>query len=205
MLSFERAPADSAWAARPCVKPVVLALVALATLADARAATISVESSRDGDTVHIHAQALLNADQATAWRVLTDYERYIDFIPDLRTSRVLARTGEKVTVAQSGDARWLFRWPLEVTFEVIENPPERLDSHAVAGSLRSFVSRYDLATSESGTRIEYSGEVVPGFALLGRVEQMVVERNVARQFKALIDEIERQSARSPAQPPAGEK
>ena len=27
---------------------------------------------------------LLNADGATAWRVLTDYNRYPEFIPDLR-------------------------------------------------------------------------------------------------------------------------
>jgi len=205
MFSLESAPADIARTARLCVRVVVLALMTLAALAEACAATVSVESSRDGDSVHIHAQALLNADRATAWRVLTDYERYIDFIPDLRSSHVVARTGEKVTVAQSGDARWILRWPLEVTFEVIENAPERLDSRVVAGSLRSFVSHYDLAVSDSGTRLDYSGEVVPGFALFGRVEQLAVERNVARQFKALADEIERQSARSPAQPPAGEK
>ena len=205
MVNIKSAPADRARGTRLCMPAVVLALIAVGALAEASAAAVSVESTRDGDAVHIHAQALLNADQATAWRVLTDYERYTEFIPDLRTSRVVARAGEKVTVAQSGDARWLLRWPLEVTFEVTENPPERLDSHAVAGSLRSFVSRYELVTSDSGTRLDYSGEVVPGFALFGRVEQLVVERNVARQFKALAEEIERQSKRSPAQPPGGEK
>ncbi len=84
---------------------------------------------------------MLDADVATAWRVLTDYDRYVEFIPDLRVSRVVARRGSTVTVEQSGDAVWLFTWPLEITFEIDESPPSRLQSRAVAGSLRVLVKQ----------------------------------------------------------------
>lgn len=169
------------------------------------AATTAVESRRNGDAVHIEAHASVRADMETAWRVLTDYERYVEFIPDLRVSRVVTRAGAKVTVAQSGDAIWLLRWPIEVTFEIIEDPPTRLNSRVVAGSLRALVSSYRLSPEESGTRLEYIGDVNAGFALFDRIEQAAVERNVARQFKALADEIERQAARSAARPVAGAK
>ena len=138
---------------------------------------------------------MLQADGVTAWRVLTDYDRYTEFIPDLRSSRILARRGGTVTVQQSGDAAlWLFRMPLNITFEIIEIAPGSLQSRAVAGSLRALESSYALSPAASGMRLDYVGRVAPGFELFGQIEKNVVERNVARQFQALADEIERQSA-----------
>lgn len=172
----------------------------------AAAATIAVESERDGDAVNIHARALLNADVATAWRVLTDYNRYVEFIPDLRLSRIVARRGAAVSVEQSGDASiWLFRLPLDITFEINESAPTRLQSRAVAGSLRALTSTYTLAPDSHGTRLDYTGHVEPGYAVFGHIEQTAVERNVARQFQALADEIERQGASAASRPIAGVK
>ena len=177
-----------------------MALV-VAAAQPAAAATITIVAERDGDTTDIHASAVLNADVATAWRVLTDYNRYTEFIPDLRVSRVVARRGTTVTVEQSGDAAlWLFKIPLDVIFEINEIPPNRLQSRAVAGSLRALASTYALTPDASGVRLDYVGRVAPGFELFGHFEQMAVEQNVARQFQALADEIERRSAaiRGPA-------
>lgn len=185
---------------------VLAGAIVLAALPPAApAAATAVESRRDGDVVHIEARALLDADMATAWRVLTDYERYVEFIPDLRVCRVVARNGSTVTVEQSGDASWLFKWPLDITFEIVESPPNRLQSRAVAGSLRSLVSHYELSADGSMTRLHYDGDIDVGWVLFGRLEQAAVQRNVARQFAALADEIERQASRRPARPAAGAK
>jgi ribosome-associated toxin RatA of RatAB toxin-antitoxin module len=168
-------------------------VVAVAQLA--AAATIAISTERDGDAIDIRAGAVLNADTATAWRVLTDYNRYTEFIPDMRMSRVVARRGTTVTVEQSGDAAlWLFKMPLEITFEINENPPNSMQSRAVAGSLRALTSSYALTPAVSGIRLDYAGRVALGFELFGRIEQMAVEQNLARQFQALADEIERRSA-----------
>jgi ribosome-associated toxin RatA of RatAB toxin-antitoxin module len=167
----------------------------------AAGATIVVGSDRHGDAVEIRATAMLRADPDTTWRVLTDYGHYTDFIPDLRSSRVVSRRGPVVTVEQSGDATlWPFYFPVEITFEIHETPQRGLESQAVAGSLRALTSSYALTPTHPGTRLEYVGHVVPGFALFGRIEQAAVERNVARQFRALADEIERRGAagQSPA-------
>jgi len=103
---------------------VAVALIATMGWAQAAAAvTISITAERHGEIIEIHASALLKAEAATAWRVLTDYGRYPEFIPDLRVSRVVARRGPTVTVDQAGDARlWLLRMPLEITFEITESP-----------------------------------------------------------------------------------
>jgi hypothetical protein len=149
---------------------------------------------------------VLNADAATAWRVLTDYNRYTEFIPDLRVSRVVARRGAMVTVEQSGDAvLWLFKMPLDITFEIKEIPPSSLQSRAVAGSLRALTSSYALTPAAPGIRLDYVGRIAPGFALFGPIEKKAVEQNVARQFQALAEEIERQSAAARSSAIAGVK
>jgi hypothetical protein len=51
-----------------------LALV-VAAARPAAAATITMVAERNGDTTDIRASAVLNANVATAWRVLTDYNR----------------------------------------------------------------------------------------------------------------------------------
>jgi hypothetical protein len=178
-----------------CLGSVIAMVLALASAQPATAATVTVNAERGVDTIDVRASAVLNADAATAWRVLTDYDRYVDFIPDLRLSHVVARRGAMVTVQQSGDATlWLLKVPVYITFEITELPPNRLQSRAVAGSLRSLTSCYALTPVPSGIRLDYLGRVVPGFRLFGYIEQAAVAQNIGRQFQALADEIERQGA-----------
>jgi hypothetical protein len=171
---------------------IVVALAWLGlVVGPAAAATIAVGVSRHADAIRIEASALLRTDIATAWRVLTDYERYVEFIPDLRMSHVVARHGRMVTVQQSGNAAlWVLRIPLDITFEIAEFPPSRLRSRAVAGSLRALESTYLLTQEASGVRLDYVGRVATGFELFGPIAQFAVERNIARQFQALADAIE---------------
>jgi ribosome-associated toxin RatA of RatAB toxin-antitoxin module len=172
-------------------------VVAAADVPNAIAATVTVTTDRRDDAIDIRASALLKADATTAWRVLTDYGRYTDFIPDLRVSRVISRKDEQVVVEQSGDAAlWVFKLPLDITFEVSEFPPSRLQSHATAGSLPILDSSYALTPAGSALRLEYAGRVNTGYRWFGNFEQTAVEKNIARQFKALADEIERQDAAS---------
>lgn len=183
---------------------VPIALVLLGLIAGrALAATITVGVSREADAIRIEASALLNADVATAWRVLTDYDRYVEFIPDLRVSRVVARRDGMVTVQQSGDATlWILRIPLDVTFEIAEFPPLRLQSRAIAGGLRALESTYQLTQDANGVRLDYAGRVATGFELFGPIERYAVERNIARQFQALADAIERRRIAGAGETPA---
>ncbi len=160
------------------------------------AADVNVVVHRTDDTVSIEASALVNADADTAWRVLTDYDRYSDFVPGLRSSRVVARRGDRLTVAQSGDAPlWLLRMPFDITYEVTETPPFRVDSIATASESRVLTSHYLLTPSGNGVRIEYAGNLTPRRAWLGRFEQLAVRQGVIREFQALADEIEHASGR----------
>lgn len=183
------------------VRATRLLFVLLALLAQsAAAATIAISVASGPDAIEIEGSAELNADAETAWRVLTDYERYVDFIPDLQGSRVVARNGATVTVNQTGDVMlWRLHMPLDVTFEITEMAPTSLVSRVVAGDLRALHSRYVLTPVGNGVRLEYTGKLDSGFALFGAIERLAVKQNVARRLQALAYEIERRSAASRGQ------
>jgi len=170
-------------------------VLALAATQPAAAATVTFNAERGADTIDVRASAVLKADADTAWRVLTDYDHYVNFIPELHLSHVVARRGATVTVEQSGVITlWQLRIPVHITFEINETPPHSLHSRAVSGSLRTLTSCYALTPVAPGIRLDYVGRLATGFEFLGHIERTAVEQNIDRQFQALADEIERQSA-----------
>lgn len=179
-------------------RPVAFLIGALLSLALALAAgpaaavAIIVSVERRGDAIAIEASATLGVDAATAWRVLTDYGRYPEFIPGLTASRVVSRSGPTAIVEQDGYAQvWLLRAPVSVTYEITEFPPGRVRSRAVAGSLRLLDSDYRLAPLPNGVRLDYSGLAAAGTGLFGPFEEWVIEHNATQRFQALVDAMER--------------
>jgi ribosome-associated toxin RatA of RatAB toxin-antitoxin module len=172
----------------------LFALLAAEALPATAAPTIVTRIQRGSDAVVIEASAVLRADAATAWRVLTDYDRYAEFIPELRSSHIVARVGASVTVEQSGDAgSWLWRIPLHVTYRITEFPPYRIQSNATSTLFRALESTYRLTPSGLGVRLDYAGHLAPRTALFAPVEEVAIRQSVVRQFRALADEIENRS------------
>jgi carbon monoxide dehydrogenase subunit G len=172
-----------------------LALVLASATARAAAPEIVVEAAREGDAYVITARGDLVADAAVAWRVLTDYDRYAAFVPDLQSSRTVSRSLDAAVVEQRGELRFLFiRFPLEVRYAVREQPPTVVESRATSGSFREMTGRYELRRNGAALRIVYAGRLVPDFAMPPLLGTIAVRMTVERQFTAMVAEIERQSA-----------
>jgi polyketide cyclase/dehydrase/lipid transport protein len=156
-------------------------------LASAASTTWNAEE-RNGDVV-VDASAFLAADIATAWRVLTDYERYGEFIEGVRRS-VVHRDGVRVTVVQTLNTPCLLRVPVEITWRIMESPPRALRSQGSADRT-SIDGRYSLTPVANGVRLQYTGRIAPArsIPLLGCEPG---ERVMAAEFGALASEIERQ-------------
>ena len=105
-----------------------LALICLFGALEASAAdNISVDARRRDDTLEVTCRALLGAPLEIIWRTLTDYDRLAEFIPGMRRSRVVSRSGGVAVVEQSGEARFLvFSVPIEVTLSSTERPPHSI-------------------------------------------------------------------------------
>ena len=158
------------------------------------AQSAQVQARRDGEAVLVDAVADVPGDPRIAWDVLTAYERYPEFVPDLQESRIVSRSANTASVEQRGTAGWLFyRIPVAVNLTVTEQPYERVQSVAIGGDFREFSGSYRILPGLRGVRVEYSGRMVPAFWLPPVIGLPALRAMVTRQFTALMNEIERRS------------
>jgi len=159
------------------------------------AGDVAVDAVRRGSAIEISAHADLDTDARTAWQVLTDYDHYATFIPDLAVSRVVARDAGTAIVEQKGEARFLFfRYPLEVQLEVAEVPFRSVRSQAIGGNLRELRGRYEIEPLAGGIRLNYVGRMVLAEEPPRPWDLAAARLAIARQFEALVREIDRRSA-----------
>ncbi len=144
----------------------------------------------------------MNASLDVAWRTLTDYEHLPQFVPGLRSVRVLrrARAGgiERLLVEQRGEFRWLFyTQPVAVRMDVVHHAPTSVDARGVpapgddADHLEYFEGRYELEPVGAGARVRYAARIVPRFALPPLIGTLAVRQTMATQFDAMMAEIDR--------------
>jgi len=181
------------------VAPFFFALFALASAPSlpntALAQDIAIRTGRDGEFVTVSASAVMRVDPRVAWAVLSDYDHLSRFIPDMQSSRVVSREGNKVRVEQKGDVGFFFfKEPVNVTLEVDEEPPRRILARSVAGNVKGLETRYELHTSGAGVRLDYTGRFVPAFSIPPLIGMPIVSRLIERRFRAMIDEIQRRDA-----------
>ena len=177
-------------------------LLLAARVAAPAPAEVRVDAERLGEGVSVEASAFVHAPIAVVWQVLTDYERLPAFIPGIARSVVLERHGNRLSLEQSGEARFLiFSFPIDVRYEVLETPRSSVTSRAIAGNLRRMTGRYDIRTEpdgaaheNAGVRLRYSGIIEPAFALPPLVGVAALRSMVEEQFAAMVAEIERRAA-----------
>ncbi len=183
------------------VATLLVAALVFAPLSPALAQSgYSVRTERRGEGLEVRAEARLEASAELVWQVISDYERLPAFVPGIRRSVVVLRSGNRLLLEQSGEARFLFfTVPIEVRLEVIEQPPDRIVSRAVGGNLRRMSGRYEIRSgAPGGVQLHYVGAIEPDFDLPPIIGQVALRASVEEQFEAMVREIQR---RAGAQPP----
>lgn len=169
---------------------------ALCVSLTATAQQLSIESAAQGGVVTVRASAEMQVDPRTVWDVISDYDHLAEFIPDMKSSRVVQRDGDTVIVEQTGDSGFLFfRQPIAVRLLVVEYPTRRILAHALGGNLREMEGRYELENLATGAvRLLYEGRVVPDFPVPPIFGTMLMRSELSRQFTAMVKEIMRRDA-----------
>jgi carbon monoxide dehydrogenase subunit G len=158
------------------------------------ALAIEVHTARTGDLIEVHASALVTAPLAVVWSTLTDYDRLSNFIPGLLTSKVISRNGSTVTVAQTGEAHFLFfSVPIEVTVESTERPPY-LEVRRIAGTLRQLYGRYEVIELPGQVQLRWTGAIEPESKLPPLIGEALMRKSIREQFTGMVREIERKAA-----------
>ena len=176
--------------------PFLLAL--LVASGPVHAADTSIHITRSGDVFHVEARAEFEGNIARTWKVLTDYGRSSEYIPDVTESRIVSRAGNRVEVEQKGEARVMFlSYPIDVRLSITEQPYERVISRAISGSFREMRNVYSLEEGEGRVLLRYAGRLVPDFNVPPVVGTLVLKHHIEAMFRALVGEIERHN-RGPA-------
>lgn len=167
--------------------------------AAASESTVTVESR--GNTYAVRAEAVVDADAAGAWQVLTDYNRLAEFVPDMRVSRIISAPGEPLLLEQSGEAGFLiFRFSIDVVLEVEETPQTRLGFRARRGNMRHMQGEWRIESSAQGIRLLYTADMEPAFWVPPVIGPAILRRDIASHFDAVAGEIRRRRSAATAPP-----
>jgi len=167
----------------------ILACAALGTPVAAPAAHTTVSVSKSGETYAVNAQSTLAADRDTIWRVLTDYEGYPAFVPNLSLSRLVNL--EPRQVEQRGEFGVLFfRKEVHATLEIEEWPRSRILFRSVEGNLRALETELTIEGDGAQMTISYQSKIVPDFWLPPLIGGAIVRAAIREMLQAVAEEIE---------------
>lgn len=188
-------------AARRARMTAIGALLAPAavTLSPASAAAIEVKASTGLTGVSIEASQTLNADAATVWATLTDYNRLATFIPDMVSSRVVSPPGSPKKVEQIADSGlFAFIMPDHIILLMEETPNRLIRFRSVSGKVLAMHGEWRIVGDKAPVRLQYRSRIVPIAPLPPLLSDYFVEAEVKKRFEAVGREAERRMRLTPA-------
>ena len=175
---------------------VLVAGAAGASSVPALALTVErVANAEGGKMYQIDSSGTVAASPATVWRILTDYNRMAEFVPDLKSARVITRDGDKVTIEQHGAARLLF-FSRDIHLVVLahEQAPNKIEVSLVDGDMKVYRCSWELTpiAATGGTRVLYNATIEPKFYVPGVVGVSLVRKDIAKMMAAVLLRLDRE-------------
>lgn len=157
---------------------------------------LSVEARRRDEALEVVCRATLDAPLELIWQTLTDYNRLAEFIPGMRSSRVVGQRGAALIVEQSGEASFLFlSFPIEVTLETTERAPHAIEVNMLKGSLKRLQGGYRIEPQAGGRIVlRWSGVIEPVAPMPPLLGELLLRASIEDQFRGMVREIERRDA-----------
>ena len=179
---------------RALILAIVLCLALPAGWARA-AGDITVEATRREDALEVVCRAKVAAPPELIWQTLTDYGRLAEFIPGMRTSKVVSQNGAVTVVEQSGEARFLFvSFPIEITIASTERPPHEIDASLLKGNLKRLEGAYRIVPQAGGGALVTWTGVIEAESMPPLIGELLMRSNIEDQFHGMVREIERRDA-----------
>jgi ribosome-associated toxin RatA of RatAB toxin-antitoxin module len=169
---------------------VVASLTAGGVDAAEASAPVTVEVEHNGDNYVATVVMIAPADRSIAWDVLSDFDHMTEFLPNLTSSRVLQRDGDRLLVQQSGRMEFgAVRMPWQSDREVQLTPQTVIHSRQLRGNMQRVESVARFSDVPGGTRVDYRVEMVPKLWMPESVAAPMMRDSMERQFSAMRDEI----------------
>ncbi len=159
---------------------------------------VKVEITR-GEETQISVDALMFAPVSPqeAWAVLTDYEHFADFVPNMLVSRIVSKPGEPLRVEQKGKARFaLLSFSYESLREFELLAPDTIKSRVLKGNMKRMETVTRITPENGGARIHYHNDAVPSFWVAPLIGSAFIRHETAEQFSAIIREMLRRKEKA---------
>lgn len=144
--------------------------------------------------IQINADIDTGVDRKTAWNVLTDYNRWAEFIPDLLICRVISQPGEPIRLEQRGRIPQLPTFPLVMITEVEETPMKGLRFQRIAGNIKTLAGEWQIK-GKKRVQLNYQAIIEPGFPLPPNLTIDIFRNDAKVRLEALAAEMARRAVR----------
>lgn len=141
------------------------------------------------------AQVKTTGNLDAAWSVLTDYNNFADFLPNITTSKIISENGDRLIFEQVNVVDlWLFQQEFVVQIEAIKTKPTKVDFKIVDGEFKKLFGRWQIAEQSPGKiLVTHTVEVEPGSDVEKPFFYGVYESSLEEILKAMAIEISKRS------------
>src|ERR1700676_3431572 len=182
--------------------PLALAQAPLRT--DAQdASDIVVHVKKNGATIIVDVEMMVQAPALATWDVLTDYDHMAQFVANVQSSKITDRKGNTLVVAQkSGTSFGLLKFSFDNVREVELVPHSEIRSNLISGDMKASAFTTRIASDGGGAGVFNHGEFVPTMWVPPVIGTAFLEAETRRQFHELRNEMMRRTMTSKAAMPA---
>jgi hypothetical protein len=168
------------------------------------ASDIVVHVQKNGETIIVDVEMMVQASTLAVWDVLTDYDHMAQFVANVHSSRVAERRGNNLVVAQQSSTSFgLLKFSFDNVREVELVPRSEIRSKLISGDMKASAFTTRIVTDSSGvTRVINHGEFVPTMWVPPLVGTAFIESETRRQFVELRKEMMRRAGAAKAAAPA---
>ncbi|HNQ05311.1 MAG TPA: SRPBCC family protein [Thiobacillaceae bacterium] len=169
-------------------------------LAAAAPAEARVRVDGNANLLQVAAEIGADVDRSMAWNVLTDYNHWSEFVPDLLVSRIVSRPGEPLRLEQRGRVASLPNLPLVMIVAVEEHPPSTIRLRRVAGNVRDLMGEWQIQ-GKGPVRLLYRAVLEPGMPIPPRMSLDIFRNEAKTRLEAMAREMERRAGVKPQTAP----
>ena len=147
-----------------------------------------------GSVLRIRSTIEARASIGTCFSVLADFDRLAEFVPGMKSSRVVSSPGKPIMLRQVGVAALAFaNYSFDVTLAVTVDPPQQILFHRIDGNLKQMQGSWRIDGDNVHCKIEYQARIEPAFWVPPIVGPMLIRRQVDQQIKGVLAEINRRA------------
>ena len=139
--------------------------------------------------------AIASGNLDTAWEVLTDYDNFDRFLPNISSSKILESNGDRILFEQTNLVDlWLFQEEFTVQIAAVKTKPSKVDFKLFDGELKKLVGRWVIDEIAPGKiLVSHTVEVEPGSDTEKPFFYGIYESSLEETLKAIAVEITKRS------------